>query len=100
MSKSKKPNVRAVNKFRGYYLDDCLCKFCLHNKGPKGGCSLPACMCMDEKLDALMHGRIERKHGSMTWDVNGDQKMHNNVYQIMYRRGRQEAEFSNSVFVI
>ena len=68
MPTSKTPNTRYLHRFKGYYLEDCLCCYCRFNRGSKLGCSLDTCMCLDEKLDAIVHGWIERKRGSMVWD--------------------------------
>ena len=68
MPTDQNPNTRYLHRWQGYYIEDCLCIYCLHSRGSKRGCSLDACICMDEKLDALTHGRIERKGGIMIWD--------------------------------
>jgi len=65
--KNKKQNVRVVDQFRGYYLEDCACQYCAHyNK--KRGCELTACCCENEKRDALAHGRIQRER-ALRWDM-------------------------------
>jgi len=70
MSKTnKKDNVRNVNKWRGYYLEDCACVYCEHFISKKRGCKLPECCCEEEKRDAEEHNRIKRKRGSMKWDM-------------------------------
>jgi len=68
MSKEKNRNTRYVNRWHGYYIEDCLCCYCQYNRGAKRGCSLDMCCCINEKLDALMRGRVKRKKGAMTWD--------------------------------
>ncbi|MDR2903728.1 MAG: hypothetical protein LBU77_04410 [Clostridiales bacterium] len=65
----RKDNVRSVNKWRGYYLEDTECKYCLHYRSKKRGCALDACCCEDEKADALAKGRIKRVKGPMKWDM-------------------------------
>lgn len=65
----KKDNVRNVNKWRGYYLEDTECRYCRHHKGKRRGCELTSCCCEDEKLDAIANGRIQRVKGSMKWDM-------------------------------
>ena len=62
---SKKPRV--VQKWQGYYLEDCECSTCLHYLGRKKGCNLNECCCDKEKTDAITNGRINRKRGSMSW---------------------------------
>jgi hypothetical protein len=70
MSKTvRKPNVRNVNKWRGYYMEDMECRYCKFFQGKKRGCSRDKCCCEDEKLEAMAKGRIKRKRGSMTWDM-------------------------------
>ena len=68
MSTTKSPNTRYLSRFNGYYAEDCLCCYCLFSNGVKQGCSLDACMCIEEKQDAFVTGRIKRKRGNMTWD--------------------------------
>jgi len=62
-----KQNVRVVGKWRGYYLEDIDCQICQYWV-KKRGCPFAICQYEDEKLDALAHGRISRKRGSMRWD--------------------------------
>ena len=64
---NKKDNVRNVNKFRDYYMEDMECCHCRHFQGKKRGCKLDKCCCEDEKLDAIANGRIKRKQGAMSW---------------------------------
>ena len=66
--KHKNPNVRNVNKWQGYYLEDCECALCLHYVGRKRGCKLDKCCCEEEKLDAIKNERITRKRGSTVWN--------------------------------
>ena len=63
-----KPNVRTVNKWHGYYLEDCNCAFCLYYASIKVGCTHESCMCEEEKREAIAAGRTIRKRGSMEWD--------------------------------
>ena len=67
--KPKKQNVRNVNKWQGYYLEDTDCQYCLYYKGKKRGCTLTACSCEDIKNDAKAKGRIKRKRGFNSWDM-------------------------------
>jgi hypothetical protein len=62
-------NVRNVNKFRGYFLEDCECIYCVNFRGKKRGCKFKKCLFEAEKHDAIKHGRIKRKRG---WDKWGD----------------------------
>ena len=64
----EKDNIRMVNRWEGYYEEDCDCKLCLYYQGKKGGCSLNICCCDEEKREARKHGRIKRKRGFNTWD--------------------------------
>ena len=64
----KKDNVRNVNRFRGYFLEDCDCQYCKHYQGRKRGCKLDKCCCDEEKLEAIAAGRQKRKRGSVAWD--------------------------------
>ena len=66
--KPKKENVKIVQKFKGYYLDDCECQYCKNYQGRKRGCRLDKCCCDEEKLAAIAGGRINRKRGTMQWD--------------------------------
>ena len=59
-------NTRYLNKF-SYFVEDVSCPLCLHWQGRKRGCALGACPYADIKRDALAHGRIKRKPGSMRW---------------------------------
>ena len=64
----KKQNVRNVNKWRGYYLEDTECRWCLYYKGKKIGCELTSCCCEAERTDAIKSNRIKRKPGVNKWD--------------------------------
>jgi hypothetical protein len=66
--KSKKNNVRRIEKWRGYYMEDMQCSSCRFCQGRKRGCKLANCCCDDEKLDAIKNGRIKRKRGAKSWD--------------------------------
>jgi hypothetical protein len=58
-------NTRILDKF-AYYAEDCSCEYCKYYRGKKG-CSRAVCCCEDERRDAVVHGRIKRKRGSMKW---------------------------------
>ncbi len=60
--------MRFVNKFRGYYAEDCSCVYCMYYRGKKRGCKLEKCCCEEEKRDAIANNRIKRKRGLMRWD--------------------------------
>ena len=66
--KPKKGKVKAVQKFRGYYLADCECQYCIHRAHRKHRCTLKSYCCEEEKNDAIAKGRIKRKRGSTRWD--------------------------------
>ena len=67
MSRDSK-NVRIVNKFKHYYLEDCDCQFCLYHCGKRGGCKFRNCPYDDIKKEALLGGRIKRKWGFNNWE--------------------------------
>ena len=79
--KPKKHNVGIIQKFKGYYLEDCECQYCKYYQGRKLGCTYKGvqkhkerglgediCCCEEEKLEAIAAGRIKRKRGSVSWD--------------------------------
>ena len=69
MSKTnKKENVKNLNKWHGYYMEDLSCTVCKYFQGKKQGCKLDTCCCEDEKRDAIANKRIKRRRGTMTWD--------------------------------
>jgi len=62
-------NTVIVNRWHGYYVEDCDCSLCLHKKGTKTqSCKLENCCCGEERFDAFINNRIERKRGLMQWD--------------------------------
>ena len=61
-------NKGYINRFKGYYIEDCNCSACKYFQGQKRGCKLDKCCCEYEKLDAIANGRIKRRRGSTTWD--------------------------------
>ena len=61
-------NKTYVNKFTGYYLEDCECEHCLNYCSEKKVCKLNKCCCEDEKRDAVANGRVKRRRGSLVWD--------------------------------
>lgn len=65
--KNQDDNVRMVNKFRGYFMEDMQCIHCRFYQG-KRGCKHDKCCCEAEKLDAIINNRIKRKRGAMSWD--------------------------------
>jgi hypothetical protein len=67
--KHENPNVRNVNKWQGYYLEDTSCEHCLYFISKKKGCSLKVCCCEDIKIEAKEKGRIKRKRGFNSWDM-------------------------------
>lgn len=42
-------NTRIFNRFTGYSLKDCECRFCLYYGGKRKGCALPQCCCEEER---------------------------------------------------
>jgi hypothetical protein len=67
-SRKKNTQTRIYNRWEGYYIEDLACEFCLYFRNRKFGCVLDVCCCLEEKADALKHGRIKRKPGSLRWD--------------------------------
>jgi len=63
-----KQNVRIVNRFRGYYHEDCQCKYCTNFRGNKRGCKLKECPFEEIRQEAILKGRIKRKRGANKWD--------------------------------
>jgi len=61
-------NKQIVNKWEGYYLEDCICPLCLFYGGKKYSCILDNCCCEEEKYEARLNGRIRRKRGFSKWD--------------------------------
>lgn len=55
-------NTRIYNRFQGYSLEDCACKYCLHYSR-KTGCKLSECCCAEEKRQALERERGVRIFG-------------------------------------
>ena len=53
-------NSKTLNHFKGYFLSDMDCKYCVNYRGLKRGCRLSECDFDEEKLDAIKHGRIKR----------------------------------------
>ena len=60
--------TKYINKWQGYFLEDCECPYCDYYQGKKLGCKLDKCCCIEEKHDAIKNGRIKRKRGSTSWD--------------------------------
>jgi len=65
-------NAIPENRFK-YYEEDCRCEYCINfrrrSKYRLRGCDRNVCCCADIRANALAHGRIKRKRGSMTWDM-------------------------------
>jgi hypothetical protein len=59
-------NAKNHRRFE-YYAEDCDCRYCKFYRGKKKPCPLPACCCEDIRREALAHGRIRRKPGTMKW---------------------------------
>ena len=68
MSNKKNSNVRNVNRWTGYYVEDFECTLCLYYPCKKRSCGYDICPYEDERRDAEAHGRIKRKRGFNTWD--------------------------------
>lgn len=50
-------NIRIYNKFSGYTLEDCDCRYCLHYGGKQRGCLINACVCTKEIEEARRRER-------------------------------------------
>ena len=61
--KPKDRNRKFQNRWKGYFLSDIDCKYCINFRGTKRGCALSECDFTDEKLDAIKHRRIKRIGG-------------------------------------
>ena len=51
-----KKNTKIYNKFTGYTLEDCDCKYCVYYGGKKKGkiiCLTEKCCCEEEKAEAI-----------------------------------------------
>lgn len=51
-----KKNTKIYNKFTGYTLEDCDCKYCVYYGGKKKGkiiCLTEKCCCKEEKAEAV-----------------------------------------------
>jgi hypothetical protein len=64
MSKKKQNTSHRFNKFKGYYIEDLDCQYCLYYKGRKHGCSLDTCCCEAERELALERGWWKREEGT------------------------------------
>ena len=56
--------TRIYDRFHGYYLEDCDCRYCLYYLGSyrkKARCALNKCLYLQEILDAIDHKRVFRK---------------------------------------
>ena len=54
---------RIYNKFKGYTLEDCDCRYCLYYRGRRKGkvfCLADGCVCADEIRKAKENSRRER----------------------------------------
>ncbi len=59
-----KQNTRIYNKWQGYTLADCDCKYCVYYGGKRKGkiiCLTEKCVCADEIREATKRERRERK---------------------------------------
>jgi hypothetical protein len=50
-----------------YSMEDCRCEDCLHYEPKAGGCQIPECCCLEEKMEALRYfppdGYADAKRG-------------------------------------
>ena len=54
------------DRFQGYYLEDCDCRYCLYyeKRGREKHCARKLCVCNDEIDDAIENGRLFRRRPS------------------------------------
>ena len=52
-----KSNARVVNRFKGYSVEDCSCKYCLYYAGKGKPCPLAVCCCKEERAEAIKRER-------------------------------------------
>lgn len=45
--------TRIYNRFTGYTVADCDCKFCLYYGGERKGCTVERCCCKEERAAAI-----------------------------------------------
>ena len=56
-----KSNVRMVDRFKGYTLADCECKYCLFYAGKGKPCPLDTCCCAKERAEAVLREQAKAK---------------------------------------
>lgn len=55
-----KNNTKIYNRFKGYTLEDCSCKYCLYYSGKrKHKCLLDKCVCKEE-IELARHNEKEK----------------------------------------
>jgi len=54
-------SVRYHNRFEWWSVKDCDCKWCLHYRGKKRGCSLDECCCDDIRQEAIRREQLANK---------------------------------------
>lgn len=62
-----KRNSKGVDRFTGYSVEDCTCKYCLHYAGKGKPCPLETCCCEDERAEAI---ELEHAHTHNTQRTN------------------------------
>jgi hypothetical protein len=58
----RRETPRIHNRWKGYSVEDCDCKYCLYYLGKKNGevnCALEHCDCIQELLEANRAGRFK-----------------------------------------
>lgn len=55
-----KSNARVVNRFKGYSVEDCECKYCLYFAGKGKSCPLKVCCCKEERAEALIREQRQK----------------------------------------
>ena len=52
-------HTRIHNRFTGYTVADCDCKFCLYYGGKRKGCTIEKCCCEEERAAAIAKERMK-----------------------------------------
>lgn len=52
-------NTKIYNRFTGYTLKDCDCRYCLYYGGKRKGCAIPRCCCEKERSQAAAREKME-----------------------------------------
>lgn len=53
--------TRIYNRFTGYTVEDCDCRYCLYYGGKRKGCTRKYCCCLPERLQAMARKIKEKR---------------------------------------